>query len=162
MDITGVFHLLTAGLALGSGASIAVARKGTVRHRWTGRVYLLAMVLLNVSALSRYELTGRFNVFHFFAIVSLTGLAAGWLPALLKRGAWRPWHARFMMWSYAGLLMAAMSEIATRLPLVTNWTAFGMAVGIATTLVAIISAFVIERAACLLDAPANYSGKVAR
>lgn len=160
MDALGAFHLFTAGLALASGASVAVARKGTARHRWTGRVYLAAMLLLNLSALSIYELTGRFNLFHFFAMVSLVTLLAAWLPALLKRGAWKPWHARFMMWSYAGLLMAAVSEVATRLPIITSWKSFGIAVGVATTIVAVISAIVIERAARPLDPPANNSRKV--
>jgi len=151
MNTLGTFHLLAAGLALGAGASVAIARKGTLRHRWTGRVYLFAMLMLNVSALALYRLTGSFNLFHFFALVSLATLLAGWLPAWRKRGEWKPWHARFMMWSYAGLLMAAVSEIATRLPFVHGWTRFGIAVGVATTVVAAISAFYIERAARPLD-----------
>lgn len=160
MDILGAFHLFAAGLALASGASVAVARKGTERHRWTGRVYLAAMLLLNLSALLLYKLTGSFNLFHFFAMVSLVTLLAAWVPALLKRGAWKPWHARFMMWSYAGLLMAALSEIATRLPIITSWKGFGIAVGVATFVVAVISAIVIERAARPLDKPADDSPKV--
>ena len=155
MDGLGAFHLLAAGLALGSGASVAIARKGTTRHRWTGRVYLFAMLLLNVSALSIHEVTGQFNLFHFFALASLATLAAGWIPVLLKRGAWKPLHARFMMWSYAGLSMAALSEIATRLPIINSWKSFGIAVGVATTVVAVISAVLIERAARPLDVPVN-------
>lgn len=152
MDAIGTLHLLAAGLALGSGASIAIARKGTRRHRWTGRLYAVAMLALNASALAIYDLTGRFNLFHVFALVGLATLAAGWIPGLAKRGNWRPWHARFMMWSYAGLLMAALSEIATRLPVVNSWKTFGIAVGIATFTVMFIAVFVIERAARPLDA----------
>lgn len=151
MDILGTFHLLAAGLALGSGASVAIARKGTKRHRWTGRTYAVAMLGLNASALAIYDLTGRFNLFHVFALVGLATLAAGWIPAILKRGAWKPLHARFMMWSYAGLLMAAVSEMATRLPFVRSWTSFGIAVGVATGAVMLVSVFVIERAARPLD-----------
>ena len=152
MDLLGATHLFSAGLALGSGASVAVARKGTPRHRWTGRVYLVAMLVLNVTALFRYELTGRFNLFHFFALLSLATLLAGWVPARLKRAQWKPLHARFMMWSYAGLLAAAASEIATRLPLVRSWAGFGIAVATASLAVMAIAAVIIERSAHPLDA----------
>lgn len=162
MDILGTFHLFTAGLALGSGASVAIARKGTKRHRWTGRIYVAAMLGLNLSALAIYDLTGRFNLFHVFALVGLATLAAGWIPAYRQRGTWKPLHARFMMWSYAGLLMAAVSEMATRLPIVRSWTAFGIAVGLGTGAVMLVSIVVIERAARPLDPPKSSSTEKAR
>lgn len=144
MDITGTFHLLFAGLALAIGASISMARKGTPRHRWTGRLYIGAMLGLNATALMHYELNGRFNVFHWLVVVSLLTIAAGWIAVRLRRHLL---HARFMMWSYVGLLAASAGEIAARSPLIRDWTDFGIAVGGASLLVSIVGAVFIERAA---------------
>jgi hypothetical protein len=83
------------------------------------------MVLLNVTALMIYDLTGRFGPFHVAAIISLATVAAGYLPAFRRRprGAWVPLHATLMAWSYVGLVAAFASEILTRLPGFGFWPA---------------------------------------
>ena len=47
----GLFLLLTAIAALLIGALVLFERKGTHRHRWLGRAYLVSMLALNFSAL---------------------------------------------------------------------------------------------------------------
>ncbi len=118
MYVTGAVHLLFAIAALASGLFIVLRRKGTRTHRRVGRVYALSMIGLNVTALMIYRLTGTFGPFHVAALVSLLTIVGGVLPALRRRprGGWIERHAYWMSWSYVGLVAAAASEAATRLP----------------------------------------------
>ena len=68
MDVSGTLHYGSALAALALGAAVALARKGTRSHRWLGRAYLAAMLLLNFSALTIYDLFGGFGVFHWMAL----------------------------------------------------------------------------------------------
>ena len=142
----GTLHLVCALAALVLGTAVALMRKGTPTHLLVGRAYLVAMLVLNGTALSLYELTGRANLFHFFALVSLASLLAGFVAARRRRPGWRTLHARSMLWSYVGLLAAAASESIVRVPGVfTDWLNFGVAVGLATTLVCTVGAVLIRR-----------------
>lgn len=145
-DALAAVHLLAAGAALATGSAVAVAPKGTARHRALGQAYLGAMVALNVSALLIYDLTGRPNLFHVFAVVSLLTVLAGFAAARRRGPSWRPAHARWMLWSYVGLWCATTSELAVRLPAVRTWTHFGLAVGAATVATAAAGAWLIHRA----------------
>jgi len=78
-----------------------------------GTVYVLALVVANVAALSlRRE--NAFGVFHALAIVSLVTLAVGLTPMLLGKRS--PvviaTHAYCMTWSYAGLVAAGCGQLA--------------------------------------------------
>src|SRR5688572_20218407 len=105
LDPVGTVHLFLGLLAVTLGLAVVVMRKGTVAHRRAGFFYAVVMVLLNATALMIYDLFGRFGPFHTLALVSLATLAAGVVPVWLRRPrAWLELHARFMSWSYAGLL----------------------------------------------------------
>ena len=67
-------------LSLGAGVAVLLSPKGTHTHRVIGTVYVLALVLVNVAALSLHR-ENTFGVFHALAVVSLP-IAAG-LSALL-------------------------------------------------------------------------------
>ncbi len=86
MDILG---LVQTGLGLGattlSGASVVSRRKGTRRHRLLVRTYFPCMVGLNATALMIYDLFGGFGTFHWFALLSLATVAAGFVPACRKQ-----------------------------------------------------------------------------
>lgn len=145
-DPIGWLHLLSAYAALVLGGVVVAMRKGTRLHRWLGRGFALAMVSVNVTALGIYDLTGRPNLFHFFAVISLLSLAAGWFAARRSGPVAREVHMRSMLWAYVGLLAAAASELIVRVPGVfTSWLSFGVAVGVATTLVCSVGAVLIER-----------------
>jgi len=118
-------------------------RKGTVFHRWCGRTYLVSMLIVNISALSIYDLWGRFGPFHIAAIISLVSVLIGGFAAWRRSPAheWKITHAYWMSWSYVGLLAAAVSESSTRY---LNFD-FGWSVGIATTAVVLVGATVINR-----------------
>ena len=59
-------------------------RKGTHAHRAIGTVYVLALVLVNVAALSLHR-ENTFGVFHGLAVVSLVTIAVGISPFLLGK-----------------------------------------------------------------------------
>lgn len=151
VDAIGTLHLLAAGFALATGSAVAVAAKGSARHRALGRLYLGAMLALNASALLIYDLNGRPNLFHAFALVSLASVLGGFVAARRRWPGWREVHARSMLWSYVGLLAAAASELIVRVPgLVQGWIGFGTAVGAATALTCGIGAWCIQRAVARL------------
>jgi uncharacterized membrane protein len=98
-------HILAALSALVAGAAVLLLPKGTHRHRVIGKVYVVALVLVNAAALSLHR-EAVFGVFHALAVASLVTIAVGLSPLLLgKRSpAVIGTHAFCMTWSYAGLV----------------------------------------------------------
>ena len=142
MDILGQGHFLTAIVAIVTGATVVFRGKGTVFHRCCGRVYLVSMLIVNLSALSIYDLRGHFGPFHAAAIISLFSVLVGTLSVWRRRAGndWKIAHAYWMSWSYVGLCAAAVSESATRY---LHYD-FGWSVAIATGLVVWIGATIIN------------------
>lgn len=116
-------HILVACAALIFGPIIFVLPKGTRRHKQIGYAYIICMVMMNLTALAIYRLSGRFGPFHTAAIFSLATVIAGFVPAFTRRprGRWLALHYEFMAWSYVGLLAAAAAEGTTRLPAAPFW-----------------------------------------
>ena len=106
-------HVVAAMSALVAGAAVLLLPKGTHTHRAVGTVYVLALVLVNVAALSLHR-ENAFGVFHALAVVSLVTLAVGLSPLLLGKRS--PiviaTHAYCMTWSYAGLVAAGCGQLA--------------------------------------------------
>jgi uncharacterized membrane protein len=116
--LVGQSHLLAALIALASGAWVLWSRKGTRAHvRW-GYTYLVSMAVLNGTALSKYDLTGGFNMFHASALGSALTLAGAFAAAMVYRKTRDrraiSTHGQLMIWSYFGLVMALIAEIVTR------------------------------------------------
>lgn len=141
VDWMGWLHAALGVAALALGLAVVLRRKGTPVHRRTGRLYAVAMLLLNAAALTIYDLFGFFGPFHVAAVISLATLAAGVFPMyfLRPRKGWIELHAHFMAWSYAGLVAAFAAELAVRLP----FFAFGPAVIWATVIVLAGAALII-------------------
>lgn len=142
LDPIGLVHALFASGALVLGLSVLLGRKGTRRHRRLGRLYLLAMVLLNATALMIYDLFGGFGPFHWGVFLSVAMLGAGFVPVFMRRPreSWTRLHATFMCWSYLGLVAAFLSEIAVRVP----GLGFGPAVIAATGVTVIVGGMLIH------------------
>ena len=87
MNSLGLFHLVTAIVALTAGAAVILSTKGTRRHRQMGWVFVASMMAMNGSALLIYRLFGRFGPFHVFALISLASVAAGTIAAIRARRA---------------------------------------------------------------------------
>ena len=168
MTTLGWAHTATAVVALASGAAVLVAAKGTMRHRQLGWIYAASMLGLNGTALFIYRLFGGFGPFHAFAIVSLVGVLCGTASGIMVRRHRRAreldararaieYHYAWMTWSYVGLVAAALSEVATRLPIFRpqpgTGIGFGIGVALATLLVVVIGARLIRTRRAQLLAP---------
>lgn len=107
--------MLLAIAALAIGAAVALRRKGDRRHQILGYCFAVSLLLVNASALAVYEDSSGIGPFHVLALVSLVTLASGFIPVLLRRPAfrWLDLHSYFMSWSYAGLVAAGSSQVAT-------------------------------------------------
>jgi uncharacterized membrane protein len=146
MSIMGVAHIIFALAAMLAGATVLLRRKGTLWHKRLGYVYASCMIGLNATALMIFRLFHRPGPFHVLALVSLATLGAGLLPAWRRRAGWLERHYRMMSWSYVGLCAAFLAEIVVRMPFVRGigWR-FGVAVFLASSLVALIGSRIIER-----------------
>ena len=105
-------HVLAAVTALLVGAAVLLLPKGSPTHRRIGAVYVLALVLVNVAALSLHR-ESTFGVFHALAVASLVTIALGLSPLLLGKSS-PPVivnHAYCMTWSYAGLVAAGCGQL---------------------------------------------------
>jgi uncharacterized membrane protein len=151
MSTVGWIHTAAAVAALALGAAVLLRGKGTRSHRRLGWTYLIAMVLLNVTALAIYRLTGAFGPFHVAAILSLASVTAGIIPAVRRKPAatWVERHYWWMTYSYLGLLAAAVAEVVTRVPGIDFW----WTVVIASAAVFVVGAPIIRRRARTTIAP---------
>ena len=118
-------HIGAAVLAIIAGTAVVMRRKGTWTHRMVGYVYVAAMLALNISALAIFRRTGSFGPFHYAAVFSLVTVLAGFGAVWMHRPAarWVELHLELMAWSYIGLLAAAASEAAVRIPAAPFWPA---------------------------------------
>jgi uncharacterized membrane protein len=114
----GSLHTLSATLALLSGTLVILRNKGNRAHKLLGYVYIVSMVVTLASAFSIYDLFGSWGVFHWAAVVGTFSLLSGYIPVVLKKPEqrWLNKHYEYMLWSYIGLVAAALSEIGVRLP----------------------------------------------
>ena len=109
----GLFHTLTAVLAMIFGTLVLFKIKGTKTHKILGYAYVINMLLLNGSAFGIYNF-GTFSMFHFFAIVSLLSVLMGFYPVFARIKNWYRKHFYFMNWSVVGLYCAFWAEIGVR------------------------------------------------
>ncbi len=151
MSPLGWIHTAAAIVSLVLGAAVLLRAKGTRNHRRLGWTYLAAMVLLNVTALAIYRLTGSFGPFHIAAVLSLASVTAGVIPAVRRRPAitWVERHYWWMTYSYLGLIAAAAAEVTTRVPGINFW----WTVLLASVAVFAIGAPIIRRRAGITLAP---------
>jgi uncharacterized membrane protein len=149
MNLTtlGAVHLAAALMALLLGLSVFPAAKGTAFHRAMGAGYVVATVVLNVTALSLYRLTGAFNAFHVLALISLVSVANGLWPLVRRTPGWQHRHYRPMIGSYLGLWAATVTEAARLVPaaraLVPRESV--VTVGVAVALVFLVLAILVNR-----------------
>src|SRR5262249_2204250 len=144
LSTLGAAHLAASLAALVLGFAVILDRKGTPAHRLIGSGYVVAMILLNVTALGVYRLTSSFGPFHALALISLAIVARGIAAVWRRRTGWLKTHYYCMAWSYVGLLAAASAEVAVRVPLgLTNSGRDGMMVGLVGVVAFLVIGFVV-------------------
>jgi uncharacterized membrane protein len=133
-------HIVAAVSALLAGAAVLLRPKGTRTHRRIGTVYISALVLVNVAALSLHR-ENAFGLFHALAVASLVTIAVGLSPLLLGKRSETviATHAYCMTWSYAGLVAAGCGQLAVAVG--QDFSAWVVPVVIGTVL--IVSAVII-------------------
>jgi uncharacterized membrane protein len=130
-----LMHLAAALVALTTGAAVIFMPTGSGVHRLVGIAYVFAMLIANMAALMIYSLTGHFNLFHGFALISLFFTLMGLSMPILKPQNWVTRHVWWMSWSYLGLLAATANEALIHLPLPLRGapriiaTGLGLAIG---------------------------------
>ena len=117
-----LIHFVTACYAIIAGAAIFLMPKGKQLHRTVGTSYIAAM-FVTVASVVPVEATvmpimgSRFGFFHVFVVLGFISLAFG-IRAILKWRStrdpeWLRAHQIHLAYSYAGLLMAGFSQMAT-------------------------------------------------
>lgn len=144
----GWFHFITAVLSMVFGTMVIFRKKGTSIHKKMGYVYVVNMILLNVSSFFIVNFDG-FSIFHFFAVLSLATVVAGIYPALKRPKNWYPKHFYFMSWSVVGLYCAFWAEVGTRFA--GNMREFWWAVALATFMTAGVGNYFIKKEAKKLN-----------
>ncbi|NNC69649.1 MAG: DUF2306 domain-containing protein [Flavobacteriaceae bacterium] len=145
---TGWFHTILAILAMITGVVVILNTKGTTFHKRIGYVYVVSMLLLNLSSFFIINF-GGFSIFHFFALVSLVTVLGGIIPAIRRTKNWFVYHYYFMSWSVVGLYCAFWAEVGTRF--VKNMQQFWWAVALATFITAMIGSIIINKQAKKLN-----------
>ena len=140
----GLIHTLFAVLALITGTIVVLNKKGTRFHKRVGYVYVVSMLLLNLTAFGIYRLFNGFGMFHAAALLSLLALVGGMYPVLFRHKVknWYLQHVKVMGWSVVGLYAAFAAEIGTRL---FEEKYFFLTVGVSSFAVIAIGAFFIYR-----------------
>jgi len=115
--VTGKGGVGKSAVALALGLVVLLAAKGNALHRLFGAAYVSAMIVVNVTALGIYRLTGHFGPFHALALASLACVALGTIAAVRQNEGWLARHYRAMAYSYLGLWAAAAAEAVVRLKL---------------------------------------------
>ena len=138
----GAAHVAAALTALAFGALVLALRKGTQLHRAMGMVYAIAMVALNLTALTVYRINGHFGPFHVLALLSLATIVAGLAMVVLRPHNWLVRHYRMMNFSYLGLLSAATTQALVKVPLLHGAMA-GTITGIVSAVAFIVLGVII-------------------
>ncbi|MBS0659130.1 MAG: DUF2306 domain-containing protein [Verrucomicrobia bacterium] len=149
----GLVHTIAAVLALLLGAAALLRPKFGALHRRLGYGYVVSMVVVIVTALGIYRLTGRFNFLHGAALLSAATLGGGIYYALRRPAGWLEAHYLTMSWSYIGLVAALLAETATRLGMPWVIATFGRSsLGVFWGIVAFVTAAVCFAGARMIQA----------
>lgn len=106
-------HTIFGFSSLSLGLYVLSQTKGTKRHKLIGKMYVVSMLGLNITAFGIYEIFNGFGIFHWAAIISLSTIVGGIVVIIFRKGI-RNWvivHYDLMVWSYIGLLAATSNEI---------------------------------------------------
>ena len=112
----GWVHLVASLAALAIGILVLLRPKGTPVHRRRGRVYSLALLATNVTALGIYRARGDFFFPHWLAMATLIVMTVGIVAAYFKvpRRAWLHLHLTCLLTSLYLLVGGGVNEVFLR------------------------------------------------
>lgn len=140
MEFISTTHVVLAITGTISGAIVIARRKGDVFHTLLGKVFVLSMILVNVTAFGMWPKYG-FTFFQPLALWNLVYVLLGYYYAAKKPNEnWLLNHYYFISYAYAGVLAAALA----RIPLSFGLSAYESAL-VAIGFVFGISVVVIEK-----------------
>ena len=147
---TGLIHLISSIIALVTGLLVLTTTKGTTRHKKIGYIYVVSMVVLNLTAFMIYSLFRKFGIFHWFSVLSCLTLIGGMYPVLTKKSKnYILFHFNFMYWSVVGLYCAFCAEILTRIPFIYDLPnkrqLFGILTGVSIFIVMTIATIIFAK-----------------
>lgn len=147
---TGLIHLTSSIIALITGVFVLTTTKGTKAHKQIGYIYVISMIILNITAFMIYRLFGKFGIFHWFAILSFLTLLLGIYPVLVKNFKnYILVHFNYMYWSVVGLYCALCAEILTRIPFIYDLPnkrqLFGILTGVSIFIVMTIATIIFVK-----------------
>jgi uncharacterized membrane protein len=98
------FHTIAALAALVLGAYVLLVRKGTTRHKMSGRVWAALMIVVALTAFGIHEIRmfGLFSPIHLLSIVVLAALA--WAISAIRQRSVAT-HERIMTFLFFGGLV---------------------------------------------------------
>ena len=122
IDSIAAVQVICSVFALAIESPILVAKKGDKAHAGGGRMFVIAMVILNVTTLFIY----RFDEFfppHWFAVWSLAVILAGfWLAGHKLFRNWPRGHIFCMVFSYYLLVAGGVNEAFLQLSIFDHLT----------------------------------------
>lgn len=145
LSLLGWTHTLACLCALATGAIVLTGPKGTSQHRSFGRLYLISMLVTNLTALGIYR-RGVFYFPHWFGVAALIAITIGFVCVRVRRprAYWLNAHLTCMVASYYMLIGGGVNEVFLRVgvlhamaPDILNSRLVGM------THFAVMAAFVI-------------------
>lgn len=126
--ISGLIHFTSAALGLIFGLMILFLRPGSKTHKICGYIFVLTVLIVNISALFIHEMGMTFGPFHYIIPFSLYFLFIGIKPFLvtMERVKKLKDHIRGMVGSALGLWAAFCAELVARTPYLSKFLfAFG-------------------------------------
>lgn len=100
-------HVIAALTALSLSPVIYLSSKGTVRHRWLGRIWALSMGVTAISSfwIHGFNLVAGYSPIHLLSLFTLYSVGAGVLAA--RRGKTKA-HQGHMLGAMLGLVVAGL------------------------------------------------------
>lgn len=99
------------------GTLVLAMKKGTLKHKRVGYLYLASMAIMLTTSFMIYRLFKSFGIIHALSILSSVTILLGMYPVLVKKsGNYIFQHFKYMYWSIMGLYAAFIAEMMVRIP----------------------------------------------
>ncbi|WP_394174346.1 DUF2306 domain-containing protein [Thalassotalea litorea] len=108
-------HAALAILATITGAFVLARRKGDISHTTLGKIFVISMILVNLSAFSFWPKYG-FTFFQVLALWNLIWVLLGYYYAYKKpNNNWLVNHYYYISYAYLGVLAATVARLPVTL-----------------------------------------------